>query len=157
MEIEQIEQTLTIAKGSTLSNDVGGQELFLTTLFESARKLDPSILEPLIDEEGSFEDGTKYLFLSQLKQVYNMVGLKDQMETVLEQQAACVGEASCRFKDGVATKGMKVQGFRCFSKPMKSRFSIELQPRYNPAFCFLLALYSATSSMFFPTSCCAGV
>ena len=58
---------LTIEKESALATDLQRQELFLEQLYESTRKLDPSILEPFIDEDGSFVDGTKYPFLSELK------------------------------------------------------------------------------------------
>jgi hypothetical protein len=130
LDVDSSEKTLTLKKGSRLADDISKQNLFLSKLFESARKLDASIVEPFIDEDDQFEEGTKYHFLASLKRMYTWGGMKDEVETVNERDVSCVSEHWCKFRDGVSTKGMRVRGFSYYSKPKKERMLLDLEPRF---------------------------
>lgn len=53
------------------------------TFLKSCRELDPSIFEPLIDEEQYFQDLDKYRFLQSLKTTFKKVKTKGVGKTVM--------------------------------------------------------------------------
>jgi len=136
MEVE--DKLLSVIRDSEFHNDKQQQELFLEKLFESARQLNPAIIEPFIDEEDVFVDGTKYRFLNNLKKTYNIHGHRTKMEIVEEGDYGCLGQSSCKFKDGTPTRGMKVRGFRYFGAYHKSVFNVELKRKKLATIGFVL-------------------
>jgi hypothetical protein len=62
----------------------GAKSKFIKEIFlKSCRELDPSIFEPLIDEEQYFQDIDKYRFLQSLKMAFEKVKAKRVNKTIM--------------------------------------------------------------------------
>lgn len=62
----------------------GGKSMFIKeTFLKSCRELDPSIFEPLIDEEQYFQDLDKYRFLQSLKTAFEKIKQKGINKTIM--------------------------------------------------------------------------
>lgn len=90
-----------------LQNQPNISQIISDAFIESCKALDASIFEPYMDEEGTFENKNKYLFLADLKALFDSYKEENLLSiSVSVEDGTCTG---C--KNGIGVKVFKVKGW----------------------------------------------
>ena len=96
-----------------LNNQPGHSELISNAFINSCKALNVSLFEPYMDEESIFENKDKYLFLAELKALFDSYKEKIPVSmTVSVEDGTCKG---CKYGKGIKIFNVKGWGRIIFS------------------------------------------